>query len=116
MIEGPSPDFSLRRCVASMAFIRDDKIECMDRNVQFVGFIIDFFVTAPHSVATEQIDRHSLNRGDVYERVSRFRRLKMGFWKKFGIKFLLLSKIFLLKPLAVHFKDLVEFETLIGVE
>src|SRR5438128_2566853 len=116
MVESLSPDSYFRRCVSTMALVRNYEIECVDWDVEFFGIFFDFFLAAPHGLTTEEVDGHSLDRRDVHERVAGFRSLKMRFREKLGIEFFLLSKIFLLKSLAIHFIDLVELEPLFCLE
>src|SRR5437016_4158852 len=99
-----------------MAFVCDYEVECMDRDVQFFGILLDFFLATPDGLATEQVDSHSLDRRDVYERVAGFRGKKIGRRKHFGVKFFFFAEILFLKSLAVYLVDFVELEALFSFE
>ncbi len=58
-----------------MAFVGNDKVECVNRNVKLFRFLLDFFFAAPDGFASEQVDRHPLDRGNIHECVARFRGL-----------------------------------------
>ncbi len=99
-----------------MTFVGNDEVECVNRDVEFLCFLLDFFLAAPDGFASEQVDRHPLDRGDVYKRVAGLRGHKIGRGEHLGIEFFFFAKILFLKSLAVHFIDLVELEAMIGVK
>ena len=69
--------------------------------LQLLGVVVDFLVAhVRDDVATEQVDRHALDRGDVDERVARLRVRQIGLGQDFGIELLVLFEVLRLEPLV----------------
>src|SRR5438309_827324 len=105
--------------VASVALVRYDAVERMDRDVEFscLGIFVDIFPKTSRSLrSAEQVDRHPLNRTDVNERTPRLRLGQVVFGKDFGIETKVLVKIFPVETVTVDFVDPIELQTGLGFE
>src|SRR5437899_1030272 len=102
MIERFAPNGKLSRCVAAMTFVRDDHVEGMDRNVEFLCVFIYWFVSqVENRIAPKEIDGHPLDGADVDERIPLLRFQQIGRWEHLRIKLLGFVKILTLKTLAI---------------
>ena len=54
--------------IPAMAFVGNDKIKCINWDVQLLGVFVDLFVTSRKDcVAAKKIDRHPLDRAHIHE-------------------------------------------------
>ena len=74
MVEGVAPDRQLGGRVAAMAFVGDDDVEGVDRDVELVGVVVGFVVALLEDrLAAEKVDGHALDGADVDEDVAGLR-------------------------------------------
>jgi hypothetical protein len=71
---------------------------------------------AAHGLRTEQVSRHALNRGQVDEGMAQLWRGEILVWQNLWIKRGIVSEIFALKTLGVHFVLLCELVSFWGIE
>ena len=95
-----------------MAFVSDDDIESVNRNVELLSIFVDWFVAdVEDCIATEEIDRHPLNRADINEGIALLWIVQIGLRQYLRIKLVFFLEIFALKALTVDFVNLVELES-----
>ena len=111
MLERVAPDRLLGGGIAAMAFVRDDDVEGVNRNVEQFGVVFGFIVALrEHRLASEEIDGHALDRADVQKGMARLRVEQVGRRHDLGIEGLAFFEVFAAKALAVDFVNLVELE------
>src|ERR1043166_7595650 len=94
-----------------MALVGDDHVKCVNRNVEMIGiFVVGFFFATETSAATKEIDRHSLNRADVNECMSRLRVQKIGSGQHLWIERFVFTNVFAVKSLTIDFVESVELQ------
>ena len=70
VVERLAPDGEFRGSVSAVAFVGNDQVKRVNRDVEFFGVFVDFLVAIPKMASPpEKVDRHALDSGDVYERV-----------------------------------------------
>src|SRR5262249_34510131 len=106
MIDYVAPDAGLLRRIAAMAFVHDDDVEGVNRDVEFRGvlFVIGIAKTlGEHPLAPEKIDSHPLNSGDVDKGVSGARIGQIFGRENLRIERLIIAEIFAPEALAIDF-------------
>src|ERR1051325_5470099 len=101
-----------------MAFVSNDYIESMNRNVlDLVGIIINRLVAEiENCISTKEVNGHALNGRDINECITLFRACEIALWQHLWIKFVFFAEVFSLKALTVNFVNLVDLQSRFGLE
>src|SRR6266508_3056496 len=95
-----------------MALVGDDHIEGMNWNVQLLGIVVYRFVAdVEDCIASEQVDRHPLDRTDIDKSISLLRVDKIRLRQCLRIKLLSFVEILTLETLAIDFVNLVKLQS-----
>lgn len=117
VLEGVSPDGDFLTRVATMTFIGNDEIECMDRDGQGRRIIFRFTLTSlEHCSTAEQVDGEALDRADENERLSRFRIGEVCIREHVRVVCVVVLEVTSLEALGVDLVDLIELETRLRLE
>lgn len=94
-----------------MALVGDDEIEGVDRDVELLGVLVDGLVADREGgIASVQVDRHPLDRGDVHERLADLRVRQVPRRDDPGVEGPVVVEVVPEEPLAVVLVDLVELQ------
>ena len=101
-----------------MTFVGHNEIERINRDIELVRVVVKIGIIRlrKSSLRTEQVSRHALNRRHVDEGMAQLWRGEILVWQNLRIKRGIVSEIFALKTLAVHFVLLRELITLGRIE
>ena len=112
IIHHPSPYSGLPGRISPVAFVGDDDIKGMNRNIQFLRIFFVIRITRPlreSVLPPKEIDRHPLNRGHINKRVRGLGRGEIGIGQDFWIEGLIVIEILTVKALAVNLVFLIKF-------
>src|SRR6202521_1442965 len=89
----------------------------MDRDVQLRGILVEFLVrSGKNGIPTEKIDRHSLDRADIHERMTSIWVCQVRTRQHLRIELFFLVEVARLKPLAVDLVNLVKLQSRFWLE
>ena len=109
VVQRLSPRGNFVRRIASVALVRDDDIEGVDRNIEAIGTVLDkFFPEAKYRLAPEHVHGDPLDGRNEHERIPGLRIGQITLRHDFGVEFFRIPEILGLKVRRVHFVDLVE--------
>ena len=111
MVDGVPPNAGFLGRVSPVAFVRDDDIKSVDGNVEGFRIFLHVRITlflGKGVLVPEQIDGHSLHRGDVNERLAGLWIRQVASGKNLRIKGLFIPEILPPEPLAIHLVFLAE--------
>ena len=113
--DGVAPQADVAGGVAAVAFIGDDQVEGVDRNVEPVGVVFHVRVAGrlrEGVLPPEQVDRHPLDGRDVDERMAGLRIGQVAVGQQLGVERVVVAEIVLLEALAI---DLVFLDELVAL-
>ena len=117
VVEGVAPERQLRRRVAAVAFVGDDQIEGVNRDVELVGVVVAHVVAQLEGgLAAEEVDGHALDGADVDEGVARLRIEQVGGRQDLGVELRVVAQVVAVEALAVDLVDLVELQAGLRLE
>ena len=101
-----------------MTFVSNDDIERVNRDIfNLLSVFVDRFISDTEDcIASEEIDGHPLNSGDINKSISLLWVLQIGLRKCLRVEFVCFVKVFPLKALTVDFVNLVELESRLRLE
>ena len=119
MPDGVAPQADVAGGVAAVAFIGDDQVEGVDRDVEPVGVVFHVRIARrllEGVLPPEQVDRHPLDGRDIDERMAGLWIGQIAVGQQLGVERVVVAKIILLEALAVDLVFLGELVALRRVE